>query len=100
MHSYLDPATGRHARKRSASPLTIAALAVFAVAALSGCGPKEEPESSTTVAPAATTAAAAAPGQSPSGSVPAPDQGKVSTGADPQKAPPYPGMYGKPAGSR
>ena len=27
-------------------------------------------------------------------------QGKVSTGADPDKAPSYPNMYGKPAGSK
>jgi len=98
MHSYLVPSPGRRAVKRLASSLTLTAVAAFAFATLAGCGSKEEPETSTTAAPAA--AAAAAPGQSPSGGVPAPDQGKVSTGADPQKAPPYPGMYGKPAGSR
>jgi hypothetical protein len=52
-----------------------------------GCGDKK-----TTEAPAASGAASpAAAGAS---------QGKVTTGADPDKAPSYPNMYGKPAGSK
>ncbi len=53
-----------------------------------GCGNKQAeapPASGTGAAPAT----AAGPGQ-----------GKVSTGADPDKAPSYPNMYGKPAGSK
>ena len=52
-----------------------------------GCGNKkvETPPSAPAAAPAAGSA---------------PVQGKVTTGADPDKAPSYPNMYGKPAGSR
>ncbi len=61
-------------------------VALFCVVT-AGCGEKkvETPPS----APAAVPAAGSAP-----------VQGKVTTGADPDKAPSYPNMYGKPAGSQ
>jgi hypothetical protein len=64
-----------------------AALAALVCVLSAGCGNKKPAEAppSVTSAPAAGTA---------------PVQGRVTTGADPDKAPPYPGMYGKPAGSR
>ena len=95
MHSHRAPSPGRNATTKAAVTLTtVAALACFALA---GCGPKEEPEAS----PAATApATAAAPGQTPPAGAAPPDHGKISSGADPQKAPPYPGMYGKPAGAQ
>lgn len=52
-----------------------------------GCGDKKAAE-----APAASSAAVPAPAGV--------TQGKVTTGADPDKAPSYPNMYGKPAGSK
>lgn len=52
-----------------------------------GCGDKKAAE-----APAASTAAPAAPAGA--------SQGKITTGADPDKAPSYPNMYGKSAGSK
>jgi|GEM_PF-2819226 hypothetical protein len=73
-----------HRRNRSLLYIFALAAAVFAAA---GCASKPEP----TPTPAADGGAPAAPT--------AAGQGKVSSGADPDKAPPYPGMYGKPAGS-
>jgi hypothetical protein len=69
-----------------------AAAAAFAVVAgilSAGCGDKKEAQTPPPAAP--TTGAGAAAG---------PVQGKVTTGADPDKAPSYPNMYGKPAGSK
>jgi hypothetical protein len=51
-----------------------------------GCGEKKQ---ATTPPPA--------PGAAPAAG---PVQGKITTGADPDKAPSYPNMYGKPAGSQ
>jgi ABC-type uncharacterized transport system auxiliary subunit len=56
---------------------------------ITGCGEKQE--SATTTAPPSSNAPATNPG---------PGQGKISTGADPDKAPSYPNMYGKPAGAK
>jgi hypothetical protein len=65
----------------------VMALMTLLCALSGGCGDKKEaqtpPPSGATTAPAA-----GAP------------QGKVTTGADPDKAPSYPNMYGKPAGSK
>lgn len=65
----------------------LACLALLSTVAV-GCGDKK-----TTEAPPAIPAGAPAGGT-------APVQGKVTTGADPDKAPAYPSMYGKPAGSK
>ena len=53
---------------------------------IGGCGEKKE------AAAPPTAGTATGPGGQP--------ERRVTTGADPQKAPPYPGMYGAPAGSR
>jgi hypothetical protein len=69
--------------------LIILATAVLSAAAvLSGCTDKGDDAQQA----ASTPAQPAAGGGTPAG----PDKAKVSTGADPQKAPPYPGMYGAP----
>ncbi len=52
-----------------------------------GCGDKHQAKAPN--APSATSAVPAGP-----------VQGKVSTGADPDKAPSYPNMYGKSAGPK
>lgn len=68
---------------------TIATAVLLAFAA--GCGDKTEDAPVTNTAPAAPAASGAAPAQ---------PERRVTTGADPDKAPPYPGMYGVPAGSK
>lgn len=54
-----------------------------------GCNNKEAAET-TAPPPSRSVAPTPAPGTT------APDQGKIATGADPDKAPSYPSMYGKP----
>lgn len=68
--------------------IIVATLCAALLGVLStGCGDKKSSD-----APAASTAAPNAPSGAP--------QGKITTGADPDKAPSYPNMYGKPAGSK
>jgi hypothetical protein len=68
---------------RRSAFIGIFAAGLLVAAMTSGCSEKKE----TKVTPTGTTAS----GQ---------PERRVTTGADPDKAPAYPGMYGAPAGSR
>ncbi len=71
--------------------LFTALLAVTAFAA--GCGDKKAPDTTTSTSAAAATTVTGTP-------TVATGQGKITSGADPDKAPSYPSMYGKPAGAK
>lgn len=73
------------ARKFRLSLIAAALLCSF----VTGCGDKPEETNASQPAPNAAAQTGSAP-----------VQGKVSTGADPDKAPSYPNMYGKPAGAQ
>jgi len=85
---------GQRMNRTSIAAITIVATVLLAFAA--GCGNKEEEAAAN---PSTTTPAGASAAPAAAGGAGAPDQGKISTGADPNKAPSYPSMYGKPAGA-
>ncbi len=78
-------------RKTRLPIYTLTAGAVLIGLLSAGCGKRDTEQAATP--PPSTAPSAATTG------APAPDTSKATTGADPSKAPPYPGMYGKPAGS-
>lgn len=75
---------------------TLAVGIVLCCGMVTGCGEKQDSSTAGSAGSSANAPTASTGSTTNAG----PTQGKISTGADPDKAPSYPNMYGKPAGAK